>query len=77
MFKLPTDIVTKFELHDEVTKGLQYQKSTVIWLKSRKTDTETRAFVNFKGMCNKNIFKKMTISCPSLYPIIIVAKNYG
>ena len=45
LFKLPTDIVTKFELHDDVTKGLQYQKLMVIWLKSRKTDTETRAYV--------------------------------
>lgn len=45
LFKLPTDIVTKFELHDDITKGLQYQKLMVIWLKSRKTDTETRAYV--------------------------------
>ena len=45
LFKLPTDRVTKVELHDDVTKGLQYQKLTVIWLKSRKTDTETRAYV--------------------------------
>ena len=34
LFKLPTDRVTKFELHDDVTKGLQYQKLMVIWLKS-------------------------------------------
>ena len=45
LFKLPTDRVTKFELHDDVTKGLQYHKLMVIWLKSRKTDTETRAYV--------------------------------
>ena len=34
LFKLPTDMVTKFELHDDTTKGLQYQKLMVIWLKS-------------------------------------------
>ena len=45
--------MTKFELHDELTKGLQYQKSTVIWLKSQKTNTETHEYVqlwvNFKA----------------------------
>ena len=45
LFKLPTDRVTKFKLHDDVTKGPQYQKLMVIWLKSWKTDTETRAYV--------------------------------
>ena len=34
LFKLPTDRVTKIELHDDVTKGLQYQKLMLIWLKS-------------------------------------------
>ena len=72
--------MTKFELHDGATKGLQYQKSTVTWLKSQKTNTETHAYVqlwvNFKGMCTKNILNKVNMSCSSLYPIIKVAKNY-
>ena len=45
LFKLPTDRVTKFKVHDDITKGLQYQKLMVMWLKSWKTDTETRAYV--------------------------------